>query len=188
MKYAGIDGNKIRGVDEISVRQNTRVRHQSVTWTGVLLRRVDYSAADESVRQPDLQMVAESTFKAQGWHRSRPSGVFARCRPFRTAAATDSGADLTSLGKITNVCGDDRRLSFASVECRCEELAKHGLPAISSLTSHPEADSRGPVAWFTLNDAQIRPSGSFGFAAGSRMPQYEVGRADSQGGLQSFRS
>ena len=151
------------------------------------MRQIHCSAAGKSARHPFLQGVAESSAKKGGRHPA-PLRVFARFIPFRIVNVGVSAAGLTSLPRATNVCGDDSQLSPPGVQRRREDVAEQGLHADSCITFHREVDLCCSMAWFTLIDAQLRPSGSFGFAPGSFMPQYEAGRADSQGGLQSFRS
>ena len=166
-----------------------RFRHQSVDGgTGVDLRRIHGFSADSSGPRARIRAVGEaSALPLRRTLRSAPD-EFAGDVPIWIARPRDHFRRLPSLTSSTNVCGSNSRASRPGRSGEREDASQQGLHPNSFITFHREPPHPGHVAWFTLTDAQIRPPGSFGFATGTLMPQYGGGRADSQGGLQSFRS
>ena len=184
VKFVGVGKDEIIGVDKFA-QQNARIHHFSYGLDGDIVRRVDNATMAKRAEESRMPVASES-------HRSLPphssSCLLAERGQVRAidnerrhkgcAFASDDHRHLPDCRRCITVerftqPPRDRR-ARQTPKCSCYIPWGNGLSRSS--------------AWFTLNDAQIRPAGPCGFATRSVMPQDGSGRTDSRGGLQSFRS
>ena len=154
-------------------------------WTGTLLRRLHSAPVNKSHGESPCAHSRESVVNRGPLPvHSGPTPLFAKSPT--THGRSVSG--VASLSNVINVCGASRRASWLIGSWRCEDVAQQATNIDLSITFHRETHLRCSAGWFTLVDAHVRPSASAGFATSSLVPQYGAECADSQGGLQSFRS
>ena len=119
---------------------------------------------------------------------SGPTHLFAAPTPAFGMTRDHSGLGAASTPAIISVCREAGDRPSVSESPSGVNADKQRLHADSPMSLHPKNHFGCSMGWFTLIDAQLRLSELAGFATTSRVPQYGVGYADSQGGLQSFHS